>query len=53
MVMRLGRTIGTVAVRGLGFMLAVACGSMAAGESRGQEPAPAPGPGSRSTGCCG
>jgi hypothetical protein len=39
MVMRLGRTIGRGAVRGLGFLLALACGSMAAGEARGQEPA--------------
>ena len=35
MVMRLGRTIGRGAVRGLGFLLALACGSMAAGEARG------------------
>jgi hypothetical protein len=40
MVMRLGRTIGRGAVRGLGFVLALACGSMAAGEARGQGPAP-------------
>ena len=40
MVMRLGRTIGRGAVRGLGFVLAIACGSMAAGEARGQDPAP-------------
>jgi hypothetical protein len=39
MVMRLGRRIGRVAVRGLGFALAVACGSIAAGEARGQGPA--------------
>ena len=39
MVMRLGRTIGRGAVRGLGFVLALACGSMAAGEARGQGPA--------------
>jgi hypothetical protein len=43
MVVRLGRTIGRVAVRGLGFALALACGSMAAGEARGQGPAPASG----------
>lgn len=41
MVMRLGRTIG----RGLGFLMALAFGSMAAGGARGQEPAPAPYPG--------
>jgi hypothetical protein len=44
MVMRLGRTIGQVVIRGLGFVLALACGSMAAGEARGQGPAPAPAP---------
>ena len=43
MVMRLGRSIGQVAVRGLGFVLALACGSMAAGKARGQGPAPASG----------
>jgi hypothetical protein len=43
MVMRLGRKIGRVAVRGLGFALALACGSMVAGEARGQGPAPASG----------
>lgn len=41
MVMRLGRTIG----RGLGFVMALAFGSLAAGDARGQEPAPAPYPG--------
>jgi hypothetical protein len=42
MVMRLGRTIGRGAVRGLGVVLALACGSMAAGEARGQGPTPVP-----------
>jgi hypothetical protein len=42
MVMRLGRTIGRGAVRGLVFLLALACGSMATGEARGQGQAPAP-----------
>jgi hypothetical protein len=42
MVVRLGRTIGQGVVRGLGLMLALACGSMAVGEARGQGPAPAP-----------
>jgi hypothetical protein len=42
MMVRLGRTIGQGVVRGLGFMLALACGAMAAGEARGQGPAPAP-----------
>ncbi len=36
MVVRLGRTMGVVAVRGLGCFLAMMCGSMGAGEARGQ-----------------
>jgi hypothetical protein len=42
MVMRLGQTIGRRAVRGWGFLLALACGPLASGEARGQGPAPAP-----------
>ncbi len=38
MVVRLGRTVGQVVVQGLGFLLALAFGSMAAGEARGQGP---------------
>jgi hypothetical protein len=45
MVLVLGRRIGRVAVRGLGLLMAVACGSMVAGEARGQGPAPAAGSG--------
>jgi hypothetical protein len=41
----LGRRIGRIAVRGLGLAMAVACGSMAAREARGQEPAAAGGSG--------
>jgi hypothetical protein len=36
MAVRLGRIIGDVSVRGLGFFLALMCGSMGAGEARGQ-----------------
>jgi hypothetical protein len=39
MAMRLGRTIGGAAVRGLGFFLALWGGSMAGPEARGQTPA--------------
>ena len=39
MAMRLGRTIGGAAVRGLGFFLALWSGSMAGPETRGQTPA--------------
>ena len=44
MLMRLGQTIGRGAARALGFLVAIACGSMAAVEARGQGPAPAPYP---------
>lgn len=40
MVMRLGRTVGRGAVRGLSFLMALAFGSMAAGEARAQGPVP-------------
>jgi hypothetical protein len=43
MLMRLGRAIGRGAVRGLGFAMAMAFGSMAMGEARGQGPVPATG----------
>jgi hypothetical protein len=45
MVLRLGRRLGRIAVRGLGFVLAVICGSAAAVEARGQWPVPAAGSG--------
>jgi len=41
MVARLGQKLGGVAVRGLGYLLAILCGSMGAGEARGQSSAAA------------
>jgi hypothetical protein len=43
MVMWLGRRIGEAAGRGLGCVLALLCGSIAAGDARGQGPVPATG----------
>ncbi len=41
MVVRLGRVVGDFAVRGLSCFLALMCGSIGAGEARGQSPASA------------
>jgi hypothetical protein len=42
MMMRLGRKIGRDALRRLGVLMALACGSMGTNQALGQEPAPAP-----------